>query len=182
MLDIIPSIVVTTARFVVLSFLKIFKKYFLTWIGFEELLNVLMKQLNETNYEPTVIIGISGGGLVVADMIGKKYSRKIPVLSLPFTRTRDEFNVRHIHVPQELFSLTLGGQKVLLVDDCTITGSVMEQMLRYLNNLDERDRPKEIKTLVVGLVTDPEGKHIVVQPHYYAVRIPAGFKFPWGKA
>lgn len=124
-----------------------------------------------------VIIGISHGGLIVADLLGKYYDGKIPVLGVPYSRIDS-----NITIPDKLFSLALYNKNVLLVDDCVISGKTMEAVIEYLNNVDEQNRPGVILPAVLGLHSDNRHRHKPEKLiHVYDInKLP--YFFPWGQA
>lgn len=110
------------------------------WVG-GQLSNAL---LNGT-FAPDALVGISNGGLIVADILGRNYLRGTPVLSLwaqRFTRGTDHpswyfKNSYNDSLMQALASEVrrkrLGDPaKILLVDDRVGTGKTAQQAIDYL--------------------------------------------------
>ena len=103
---------------------------------------LLRSYVNEGQYVPNAILGISNGGLIVADLIGKSVfsGKNAPILSLwaqRFTRKHDYFtNEYNDAIMEKIVKCHAINQpiSILLIDDHFGTGNTLKQALDYLKS------------------------------------------------
>ena len=108
---------------------------------------LLRPYINEGQYVPDAILGISNGGLIVADLIGKSVfsGKNAPILSLwaqRFTRSHDYFKNQF---NDAIIQMIIKNHKldrpisIFLVDDHFGSGNTLKQAIDYLKtNLGEK--------------------------------------------
>lgn len=121
-------------------------------------------------FKPDVIIGISGGGIVVGALIAVNW-RFFPFYALDITSAQDEKGGRKIIIGENTIG-DLTGKKVLLVDNELYTGQTMKEAMKFL---DMHKHPEEIKTLVIFKLSAPT----VYNPDYCAYLIKRKIIIPW---
>jgi len=111
----------------------------------EWICRLLEGHIKEGRFAPNSVIGISNGGLIVADLIGRKLFRGTPILALWANRFRRDtdsefwffdnvFNNAVMAALQESVSSAQGTKPatILLVDDHLGTGNTAQQATGYL--------------------------------------------------
>lgn len=140
-------------------------KEFTPDISWEELCNdveeigaQMLTSPHRGGFMPDAFIGISRGGLIVADLLARYMGGTVPVLSLwsdrnsvsgesSFTSSRAAFNS---HTREALFAIN--GNNILLVDDISRTGTTVTGAKKFLK---KRNNSKStIKTLVLYLAEE----------------------------
>lgn len=154
------------------SVLKVFNKafnpdYTLSWDGWWKKIMNLAKLFKEPfdrgTFVPSVVFGISNGGLVLSDMLAREVFRGIPVLSLWANRWVDagkktsldqscfyfdnDFNISSIAALKK--SCSRGGEigPILLLDDLIFTSSTAIQATNFI----EREIAGKVDLLYVPL-------------------------------
>lgn len=109
------------------------------WDRLQRVVGKLRDRFQDGRYVPDVILGISNGGLMYADLLGRELFRGRPIVSLWANRHDREANyfdnlvneavVKGIenHVPK-----AKGKIEILLVDDIVASGTTLRQALLYL--------------------------------------------------
>lgn len=96
-----------------------------TYEEFKEGIEHIAKQIEQSGYEPDLIVGIVRGGSVPAVYLSHRL--KIPVQMVHWN-TRDSSkwgNESNCWIPEEMF----GGLKVLLIDDIVDGGDTIRELL-----------------------------------------------------
>lgn len=124
---------------------------------------VISEQIKDSNYRPDIIVGISDGGTIPAQVVGGFLS--IPVILVKVSRPSyielfkkiENFNRLLATVIYEIMFLLSSpkikesfelpdGKNVLLVDDMSHTGKTLKVTIEHLN----KSLPKSIKTAVIS--------------------------------
>ncbi|MFA5313611.1 MAG: phosphoribosyltransferase [Methanomassiliicoccales archaeon] len=131
------------------------------------------RQIRDSGYNPTVIIGLTRGGWVPARLLcdhlqGKKlYAVKTEHWGV--TASQDGKAL----LTQEL-NVSIENENVLIVDDITDSGESLILACEHINKM----RPKELKTSTLLHIT-----HSSTEPNFYSVKVPKDvwtwFIFPW---
>jgi hypoxanthine phosphoribosyltransferase len=135
----------------------------LDWEQIHTLVEKVCAQIKQSDWQPTMIIGLSRGGFVPATMIAYTLGVKT-VAGLAIAK--DEQGVRSIHPFMKLGNLE--GQKVLIVDDGIIGGHLLPQAAAYVASC--HGEPKTCALISVGKAQDPD---------YLAQVLPEIPALPW---
>lgn len=157
------------------------------WLHIKDLVKLLDDPFTNGRFAPDVVFGISNGGLLVADLLGRELfkSSPIPILSLWANRssinnsTEDSNcyffdNKYNKAVMSELKKEKQGKVTVLLVDDLVFSSSTSVQASNFIN----RELKKNCKILFTPLYcreTSDSNLEIVEE------MLPYGFKNERGK-
>jgi len=155
------------------------------WSHFLELVLESYKKLsvdvdsNQRGYKPTLILGISRGGIIVADMISRlSGDRSLGLLEAD--RAACEATVRYPEEPMRtvlmnhLNGLDSGRQaRILVVDDVIKSGRSLHQALDTVNDiLQDMDSSRRAETLVKSLVLVVQGTAPKPAPDYSCLETP----------
>jgi len=118
------------------------------WKRILELKKLLKEPFDNGRFSPAAIFGISNGGLVVADFLGREVFSRVPVLSLWANRWLDaktkadkdqscyyfdnDYNKAALQPLKALYDQKKDSFSVLLVDDLVYTSNTINQASIYL--------------------------------------------------
>ncbi len=140
-----------------------------TWNQIYDMLVDQAEKIRQTGYKPDVIVGVSRGGLVPARIL-------TDLLEAPQIATvRIEFYVgiaqRSLQpILKEPLLATIGGKKVLLVDDISDSGQSLKLARTHL--FEKGASEVKIATLYVRADTQ-------VEPEYFEKKTDSWIVFPW---
>jgi hypoxanthine phosphoribosyltransferase len=110
------------------------------WARFEIVIQSLSDRVRDGSFVPHVIVGISNGGLIFADLLGRHLIHDKPVLSLWADRVNKDGNYFDNSMNHQIAkaidlcaSQASDRLNVLLVDDIVASGTTHKQAVRYLN-------------------------------------------------
>lgn len=108
------------------------------WRQFETVVNKLDAVVKDGIFIPQAVLGISNGGLIYADLLGRHLFQSIPVLSLWADRHNKDANFFDNPVNDGVI-LSIKSREtkaetkiVLLVDDIVASGTTLKQATKYL--------------------------------------------------
>ncbi len=105
------------------------------WARLQSVVKRLKDYVIDANYVPDVVLGISNGGLVVADLLGRELFQKTPILSLWANRSKP-LEMFQSPVNNALLSAIEASNprslEVLLVDDIVASGQTISKAQEYL--------------------------------------------------
>lgn len=111
------------------------------WERLQRVVNKLRDNFQDGRFVPDVILGISNGGLMYADILGRELFRGIPILSLWADRLNKEGKYFDNPINDSLIqSINCCIPKakeqveILLVDDIVASGTTVSQALRFLKS------------------------------------------------
>ena len=117
------------------------------WEGLHRVVGKLRDNFQDGRYVPDVILGISNGGLMYADLLGRELFRGIPILSLWADRLNKEGKYFDNPINESLLQSVnscIPKEKeqieILLVDDIVASGTTVSQAFRYLENKLQNSR------------------------------------------
>ena len=142
----------------------------LEWFEAYELTLELCAKLREDGFKPSLIVGISRGGLVPARIASDFFGRDIHLTIVKVEFYSDIAKTRDEPVISEGLQVDVEGERVLLVDDVADTG----KSLALVNSLLKERGAKEVKILT--LYKKP---WTIIDPDYYARETEAWIIFPW---
>jgi hypoxanthine phosphoribosyltransferase len=108
------------------------------WQQVEKIVGAIRDQFQNGRYVPSVIVAISNGGMMYADLLGRELFQRVPILALWANRWskdavyfNDEINSCTVDGVREI--LGNGRTEVLLVDDIVASGYTIRQALNFLS-------------------------------------------------
>ncbi|QLH75729.1 MAG: phosphoribosyltransferase [Methanomassiliicoccales archaeon] len=131
------------------------------------------RQVGDSGYSPTVIIGLTRGGWVPARLLCDHLQvKKLYAVKTEHWGVTANQNGKAL-LTQEL-NASIENENVLIVDDITDTGESLELATSHVRAMG----PKEIKTCTLLHIT-----HSRTEPDFYSVKVPkevwTWFIFPW---
>ena len=114
------------------------------WARIDQMANLLRNAFENGQFVPTVVLGISNGGLMVADALGRKVFRSIPILSFyanrwgrakPDTDPACYYfdNPFNRAIMQQIKTYDKRGKvTVLLIDDIVFSSNTIFQAMKFL--------------------------------------------------
>ncbi|MEM0360013.1 MAG: phosphoribosyltransferase [Candidatus Diapherotrites archaeon] len=151
------------------------KKIFISWKKFDSLCRQLAKQV-EKEFKPELIVAISRGGLVPAQIISHCIKNsELYVIKADYykddTAKKDmKWNTEPL-ITQKL-DRQVEGKKILVVDEVTDSGATALMVKKYIDSL----KPGEARYLTVHW--KPWSKF---KPHYFAEEADGWIVYPWAK-
>lgn len=142
----------------------------LDWASFGDAGHDLAKQINESGYEPDIILGIARGGLFLAGTLGYELSIKnIFIMNVEYyTGTNQRLEVP-IVLPPYLELSDIEDSKILVADDVADTGHTLELVEEHC-----RGKVADVKSAV--LFQKPGS---VSQPDFVWQKVDGWIIFPW---
>lgn len=150
-----------------------FRCKLVSWKEIEQWTKNIVKKIDQSDYNPDFIIGLSRGGLVPARLISD------------ILQIKDLYSVKTEHwgitasadgkarLTQPL-QVSIAGKKVLVVDDITDTGKSLKIAFEHISNFS----PSIVKTATLLHIT-----HSSFEPDYYSEIVSeenwTWFIFPW---
>lgn len=96
------------------------KKIYLSWLDIEQLTINVIEQIEKDHWTPTIVVGITRGGLIPATLISHYF--KIPMVSLDVSfRDNTLIGPESHYIPEE----TKNGHQILVADDINDSGQTM---------------------------------------------------------
>jgi hypoxanthine phosphoribosyltransferase len=108
------------------------------WSRLTSIEALLKPTLDDRRYHPDVLLGLSNGGMFVADMLGRRLFDRTPIASFWVNRHEREWFENPLNVATisalVAFQDAKAGQplEVLLVDDIVASGNTMNLAIRFL--------------------------------------------------
>lgn len=99
------------------------RKEYLGWDDVEYLTDLMIKSMIESEWTPTVVVGLTRGGLAPATMISHFFNIPMSSLDVSFREEWGAFGgPTHTWVPEEIAN----GHRILVVDDINDSGKTFE--------------------------------------------------------
>ncbi len=143
---------------------------YLTWKDYGKMATELAGRVLRSRHKFDVVVGIARGGVPLSMVIADELGVRIEIINVKsYNGTRGDRTRPHI-----LSTLTssLGGRRVLLVDDLIEEGDTIMAMSKYLL----RQKPKSLETAV--MFTKPWNK---VKPDFSLMEVDKWVVFPWDR-
>ena len=108
------------------------------WTHFKNIVSAIHDEFSNGRYVPTVVVGISNGGMMYADLLGRELFHRVPTIALWANRVGGGLNYFENELNDCLVTGILkqaGAQRpfeVLVVDDIVASGNTITQALDYL--------------------------------------------------
>ena len=111
------------------------------WRDYWQRLEIVVQKLHDVVrdgvFTPQAVLGISNGGLVYADLLGRHLFNSVPILSLWADRNNKDGNYFdnpvNDAVLQGIASRDAASKLILLVDDIVASGTTLKQATNYLS-------------------------------------------------
>lgn len=150
------------------------KKIPVSWDEFDSLCRQLVTQIKEDSFSPDVIIAVSRGGLVPAQIIShalknnELYVIKVEYYKDDVAKANMTMNKRPLIVQK--LAKDIKGKKVLVIDEVSDTGATCIAVKKYL----QKQKPAQLKFLTVHW--KPWSKF---RPDYFAEEADGWVVYPW---
>lgn len=113
-------------------------RWFDYWQQLNKIVDIIKDQFMNGRYVPSVIIGISNGGMMYADLLGRELFHNIPIVALWANRLSKDAQYFGSEINNSVIEgvrHTLGEKRmeILLVDDIVASGFTIIQALNYLS-------------------------------------------------
>lgn len=96
-------------------------KVYYTWQQVHDLIHAIVGKIQQDDWKPQMVVGITRGGLVPAVMISHEFETPLETINLSL-RDNPELNDQNL---QKISDYTARGWKVLVVDDINDTGATI---------------------------------------------------------
>jgi hypoxanthine phosphoribosyltransferase len=134
----IPGVIKEKEEDIISSRIMAWSEY---WDRLQHVVDKLRDNFSDGRFVPHVILGISNGGLMYADLLGRELFKGIPILSLWADRLNKEGkyfdNSINKSILQGIEAYTQKAKEekeVLLVDDIVASGTTLRQAVLYLKD------------------------------------------------
>ncbi len=150
------------------------KKVFVSWERLDSLCRKLAGRIQKDNFSPEMIVAVSRGGLVPAQIISHSiknselYVIKADYYKDDVAKDNMEWNKKPV-ITQKL-DKCIEGKRILVVDEVTDSGATAIEVKKYIESL----KPKEAKFLMVHW--KPWSKF---KPDYFAEQANGWVVYPW---
>jgi hypoxanthine phosphoribosyltransferase len=108
------------------------------WRRIEDIWALIRNDIHFRGYAPSVIVGISNGGMIFADILGRLYQGSLPVVSLWANRRKAknffecEINKQLLRSVRDYIAPRSDTIELLLVDDMFASGTTVTQAIDYV--------------------------------------------------
>lgn len=158
------------------------KKLFLTWQDVEHQTQEILRQLQQDNWSPDYVVGLTRGGLIPANLISQYL--ECPMHTLKVSFRDDERTETSVWLSDEAFE----GKKILIVDDINDTGATLswirQDWMSATPNSHQRWNSVWSDSTRVAVLYDNESSRSTLTADYSAVTINKAEEdlwivFPW---
>tara|TARA_Y100000741_G_scaffold257749_1_gene198783 strand:- start:818 stop:1342 length:525 start_codon:yes stop_codon:yes gene_type:complete len=150
------------------------EKLIVSWEEYHETVEKLAIQIEESNYKPTILIGIMRGAAPMIDVLSRIFKLKCAYLAVEsYSGKGIEDEQGDIVFSREMSSIApnMGG-RILLCDDLSDTGITFNKSIDWLKKYEPiRNKIEDIKTATLW-----KKKKSTFNPDYCAVNLPDN---PW---
>ena len=149
-------------------------KLIISWEEYNRTVEKLAIQIDESNYKPTILIGIMRGAAPMIDVLSRIFKLKCAYLAVEsYSGKGIEDEQGDIVFSREMSSIapSMGG-KILLCDDLSDTGITFNKSIDWLNQYGPiKGKIDEIKTATLW-----KKKKSIFEPDFCAVKLEEN---PW---
>ena len=150
------------------------EKLIVSWDEYNQTVEKLAIQIDESGYKPTILVGIMRGGAPMIDVLSRVFKLKCAYLAVEsYSGKGIEDAQGDIVFSREMSSIApnMGG-KILLCDDLSDTGITFNKSIDWLKKYEPiKDRIEDIKTATLW-----KKNKSTFEPDYCAVKLPDN---PW---
>ena len=149
-------------------------KLIVSWEQYHQTVEKLAIQIEESNYKPTILVGIMRGAAPMIDVLSRIFKLKCAYLAVEsYSGEGIEDEQGNIIFSREMSSIApnMGG-RILLCDDLSDTGITFNKSIDWLKKYGPiKDKIENIKTATLW-----KKKKSTFDPDYCAVKLPDN---PW---
>ena len=150
------------------------EKLIVSWEEYHQTVEKLAIQIEQSNYKPTILIGIMRGAAPMIDVLSRIFKLKCAYLAVEsYSGKGIEDEQGNIIFSREMSSIApnMGG-RILLCDDLSDTGITFNKSIDWLKKYEPiRNKIEDIKTATLW-----KKKKSTFNPDYCAVNLPDN---PW---
>ena len=149
-------------------------KLIVSWEQYHQTVEKLAIQIEESNYKPTILIGIMRGAAPMIDVLSRIFKLKCAYLAVEsYSGKGVEDEQGDIVFSREMSSIAKNmGGKILLCDDLSDTGITLNKSVDWLKKYEPiKNKIEDIKTATLF-----KKKKSTFDPDYCAVKLPNN---PW---
>ena len=149
------------------------EKLIVSWDQYNETVEKLAIQIEESGYKPSILIGIMRGGAPMIDLLSRVFKLKCAYLAVEsYSGTGIEDQQGELVFSREMSSTVqdMGG-RLLLCDDLSDTGVTLKKSINWLHSYPLIKDIESIKTAVLWKKKDSK-----FEPDYCAQRLNSN---PW---
>lgn len=122
-------------------------KLHIDYAQYHELIDLVVGQVNDSGYAPDLILGVSRGGLFLADGLSRSLQKPMAVIAASSYRDDGGTEQGELIVSASIASVVPVQGQVLLVDDLADSGHTLTALVDHLHRF--YPQIAEIKTAVV---------------------------------
>ena len=145
------------------------EKLIVSWEEYHQTVEKLAIQIEQSNYKPTILIGIMRGAAPMIDVLSRIFKLKCAYLAVEsYSGEGIEDEQGNIVFSREMSSIApnMGG-RILLCDDLSDTGITFNKSIDWLKNYGPiKNKIEDIKTATLW-----KKKKSTFEPDYCAVRL-----------
>jgi len=149
-------------------------KLIVSWEQYNQTVEKLAIQIEESKYKPTILVGIMRGAAPMIDVLSRVFKLKCAYLAVEsYSGKGIEDEQGEIVFSREMSSIApnMGG-RILLCDDLSDTGITFDKSIDWLKKYEPiKDKIEDIKTATLW-----KKKKSTFNPDYCAVKLPDN---PW---
>ena len=145
------------------------EKLIVSWDQYNETVEKLAIQIEESRYKPTILIGIMRGAAPMIDVLSRVFKLKCAYLAVEsYSGKGVEDEQGNIVFSREMSSIAKNmGGRILLCDDLSDTGITLNKSVSWLENYGPiKGKIEDIKTATLW-----KKKKSTFEPDYCAVRL-----------
>ena len=149
-------------------------KLIVDWGEYNKTVERLALQIYESDYKPTLLVGIMRGGAPMIDLLSRLFKLKCAYLAVEsYSGKGIEDEQGQIVFSREMSSIAKNmGGNILLCDDLSDTGITLNKSVDWLKKYEPiKDKIEDIKTATLW-----KKNKSTFEPDYCAVRLPDN---PW---
>lgn len=122
-------------------------KLHIDYAQYHHLIDQVVNAVKNSGFHPDYILGVSRGGLFLADGLSRSLRKPMAVIAASSYRDEEGTSQGHLQLSASIASVSPVGGKVLLVDDLADTGHTMQALCGHLHKICPGIT--ELKTAVV---------------------------------
>ncbi len=140
-----------------------------TWNQIYDMLLSQAAKIHAADYKPDVVVGIIRGGLIPARILTDLLEAPL-LATIQIEFYTDIAQTKQAPTVKQALTVSVGGKKVLLVDDIADSGKSLELAKNYL----QQRSAAEVKTTT--LYFKPQS---IIEPDFYEKQTSSWIVFPW---
>ena len=145
------------------------QKLIIDWDQYNQTVEKLALQIDESGYKPTLLVGIMRGGAPMIDLLSRVFKLKCAYLAVEsYSGKGIEDEQGNIIFSREMSSIAKNmGGRILLCDDLSDTGITLNKSIDWLKKYKPiKDKIEDIKTAILW-----KKKSSIFEPDYCAMRL-----------